>query len=396
MIALMSVFATFSAAMSIVSKLPAVGTTIFSQMSQLAATHNAINLSQGFPDFPADAALLARLAESSIAGLNQYAPMPGVPVLREQIAALTDRCYLRQVSADTEVTITSGATEALFVAIQMLVQRDDEVILFDPAYDSYSPAIQLAGGVPVHLRLQAPNYQVDWQQVAAAITPRTRLIIVNSPHNPTGMVFSRADWLALEQLVCQHGLYCISDEVYEHMVFDAQPQLSAHCFTALAERTVVVSSFGKTFHVTGWKLGYAIAPAALSAEFRKIHQYVTFASFTPAQHAIADMLQQYPEQVAGLGSFYQQKRDFFASALAGSRFTLLPCRGTYFQLVDYRAIAPEMPDTEFCQWLTIEHKVAAIPLSVFYQQGSAERIIRLCFAKQQQTLMQAAELLCQL
>lgn len=396
MIALMPVFATFSAIMSIVSKLPAVGTTIFSQMSQLAAAHQAINLSQGFPDFPADATLVARLAAHSHAGLNQYAPMPGVPLLREQIAALTARCYQRQVSADSEITVTSGATEALFVAIQMLVQTGDEVILFDPAYDSYSPAIQLAGGVPVHLCLQAPSYQVDWQQVAAAITPRTRLIIVNSPHNPTGMVFSRADWLALEQLVCQHGLYCISDEVYEHMVFDAQPQLSAHCFTALAERTVVVSSFGKTFHVTGWKLGYAIAPAALSAEFRKIHQYVTFASFTPAQHAIADMLQQYPEQVAGLGSFYQQKRDFFASALAGSRFTLLPCRGTYFQLVDYRAIAPAMNDTEFCQWLTIEHKVAAIPLSVFYQQGSAARIIRLCFAKQDHTLAQAAELLCQL
>lgn len=396
MIALMLVFATFSALMSIASKLPAVGTTIFSQMSQLAVTHNAINLSQGFPDFPADATLLARLAAHSSAGLNQYAPMSGVPLLREQIAALTARCYQRQVSADTEITVTSGATEALFVAIQMLVQSGDEVIVFDPAYDSYSPAIQLAGGVPVHLRLQAPTYQVDWPQVAAAITPRTRLIIVNSPHNPTGMVFNQADWLALEQLVCQHGLYCISDEVYEHMVFDTQPQLSAHGFAALAERTVVISSFGKTFHVTGWKLGYAIAPTALSAEFRKIHQYVTFASFTPAQYAIADMLQQQPEQVAGLGHFYQQKRDYFARALAGSRFTLLPCRGTYFQLADYRAIAPEMADTEFCQWLTIEHKVAAIPLSVFYQQGSAERIIRLCFAKQHQTLAKAAELLCQL
>lgn len=396
MIALMQVFATFSLLMSIISKLPAVGTTIFSQMSQLAAQHQAINLSQGFPDFPADSTLLARLAEHSQAGLNQYAPMPGVLVLREQIAALAARYYQRKVSADTEITVTSGATEALFVAIQMLVQQGDEVILFDPAYDSYSPAIQLAGGIPVHLRLEAPDYQVDWQQVAAAITPRTRLIIVNSPHNPTGMVFSQADWLALEQLVSQHGLYCISDEVYEHLVFDAKPQLSAHCFAALAERTVVVSSFGKTFHVTGWKLGYAIAPAALTAEFRKIHQYVTFASFTPAQYAIADMLAAYPEQVSGLGRFYQQKRDFFSAQLAASRFSLLPCQGTYFQLVDYRAIAADLTDIEFCHWLTVEHKVAAIPLSVFYQQGSDARIVRLCFAKQQQTLAAAAEVLCRL
>jgi len=396
MIALMSIFATFSAIMSIISKLPAVGTTIFSQMSQLAASHDAINLSQGFPDFPADASLLANLARYSQAGFNQYAPMPGVMVLREQIAALTARCYQRQLCAAEEITVTSGATEALFVAIQMLVQPGDEVILFDPAYDSYAPAIQLAGGKSVHIRLDAPQYRVNWQQVAAAITARTRVIIVNSPHNPTGMVFSQADWLALEQLVCQHNLYCISDEVYEHMVFDAQPQRSAHCFAALAARSVIVSSFGKTFHVTGWKLGYAIAPAALTAEFRKIHQYVTFASFTPAQYAIAETLQQHPEQVTNLGQFYQQKRDVFAQALADSRFQLLPCQGTYFQLVDYSAIAPTLSDSAFCQWLTIEHKVAAIPLSVFYQQGSDARIVRLCFAKQHATLHAAAERLCQL
>ncbi|MDP4945654.1 MAG: methionine aminotransferase [Alishewanella sp.] len=382
--------------MSIVSKLPAVGTTIFSQMSQLAAEHHAINLSQGFPDFAANPFLLQRLAKHSAEGLNQYAPMPGVPMLRAQIAALTARCYQRQVCADNEITVTSGATEALFVAIQMLVQPGDEVLLFDPAYDSYAPAIQLAGGTPVHVRLQAPDYQVDWSLVSAVMTPRTRLIIVNSPHNPTGMVFKESDWLALQQLVLTHQLYCISDEVYEHMVFDQAAQLSAHCFAALAARTVVVSSFGKTFHVTGWKLGYAIAPPSFTAEFRKIHQYVTFASFTPAQYAIADMLQQQPEQVAELGQFYQQKRDFFAAALATSRFTLLPCAGTYFQLLDYRAIAAEMTDVQFCQWLTTEHKVAAIPLSVFYQQGSADRIIRLCFAKEQHTLAQAAEILCQL
>lgn len=400
MIALMLVFATFSAIMSIISKLPAVGTTIFTRMSQLAVAHQAINLSQGFPDFPVNPVLSARLAVHSAAGLNQYAPMIGVQPLREQIATLTSQCYQRQVCVDTEITVTSGATEALFVAIQMLVQPGDEVIVFDPAYDSYSPAITLAGGVPVHIRLQPPGYQVDWQQVALAVSDRTRLIIVNSPHNPTGMVFSRTDWLALQQLVTEHGLYCISDEVYEHIVYDGQARLSANCFAELAARTVVISSFGKTFHVTGWKLGYAIAPTALSAEFRKIHQYVTFSSFTPAQYAIADMLRQQPEHLTELAGFYQQKRDLFATALTASRLQLLPCSGTYFQLVDYRAIAPHLPDTEFCEWLTVTHKVAAIPLSVFYQPQAntpyTERIVRLCFAKQESTLKQAAEILCQL
>lgn len=396
MIALMPVFATFSALMSIVSKLPAVGTTIFSQMSQLAAEQQAINLSQGFPDFAADSQLLAALARHSIAGLNQYAPMPGVPLLLQQIAALTARWYGRVLDESREITVTSGATEALFVAIQMLVQPGDEVLLFDPAYDSYSPAIQLTGGVSVHLRLEAPDYRVDWQQVATRLTPRTKLIIVNSPHNPTGMVFSHADWLALQHLVTQHGLYCLSDEVYEHMVYDAAPRLSANCFAELAARSVIVSSFGKTFHVTGWKLGYAVAPAALMTEFRKIHQYVTFSSFTPAQYAIAEMLREQPQQVTELAAFYQHKRDQFRQALSTSRFSLLPCQGTYFQLLDYSAIAPELDDLSFCHYLTIEHKVAAIPLSVFYQHGSNAQIIRLCFAKQDTTLAQAAEVLCRL
>jgi methionine aminotransferase len=381
--------------MELRSKLPWVGTTIFTQMSQLAAEHQAINLSQGFPDFPASPLLLDELNRQVSAGNNQYAPMTGVAVLRQQIAALTDRCYGRLVDADTEITVTSGATEALFVAIQAVVRPGDEVIVFDPAYDSYQPAVELAGGKTIHIQLAAPEYQIDWQAVNRRVTDQTKLIIVNSPHNPTGMVFSAADWRALADLVQQHGLFCISDEVYEHMVFDGAAQLSAHQQAALLDRTFVVSSFGKTFHVTGWKLGYCIAPANLSLEFRKIHQYVTFSSFTPAQYAIAAVLQQTPQLVVELAGFYQQKRDLFARLLQGSALKLLPCKGTYFQLADYSAVSP-LNDLEFCQWLTVEHGVAAIPLSVFSRQEQDSKIIRFCFAKQPSTLEQAAERLCRL
>jgi methionine aminotransferase len=290
----------------------------------------------------------------------------------------------------------ANGTVAIQCALKTVgLQAGDEVIVFDPAYDSYEPAINLCGATAVHIALQAPGYRIDWQQVAKSITARTKLIIVNSPHNPTGMVFSQADWLALQQLVLQHNLYCISDEVYEHMVFDGAAQLSAHCLPELAQRSFIVSSFGKTFHVTGWKLGYCVAPAALTAEFRKLHQYVTFSSFTPAQYAVAAMLKQQPQQVVGLGAFYQCKRDSFAGLLQHSRFKLLPCQGTYFLLADYSAIS-DMDDVQFCQWLTTEHKVAAIPLSVFYQSPPNARIIRFCFAKQDSTLQAAAELLCQI
>ncbi|MEN3159066.1 methionine aminotransferase [Alkalimonas sp. NCh-2] len=377
------------------SKLPAVGSSIFSQMSQLAAEQQAINLSQGFPDFGCDPFLLQQLAAYSQQGLNQYAPMAGVLVLRQQIAALIARCYRQQLCPEQQITVTSGATEALFCAIQALVRPGDEVIVFDPAYDSYAPAVQLAGGSTVHLALKAPDFQVDWQQVADSITDKTRLIIVNSPHNPSSQVFTADDWQQLQHLVCQHGLYCLSDEVYEHMVFDHRPQLSALCFPDLAARSLVVSSFGKTFHVTGWKLGYCVAPAPLMAEFRKVHQYVTFSSFTPAQYAVATMLQQHPEQVSGLAAFYQHKRDYFASQLSHSRLQLLPAQGTYFQLADYSAIS-DLSDVEFCRRLTIDHKIAAIPLSVFYQAPPAQRLIRFCFAKDESTLRQAAEVLCQL
>lgn len=381
--------------MELRSKLPWVGTTIFTQMSQLALKHQAINLSQGFPDFSASPLLLEELGRQVFSGNNQYAPMTGVPYLRQQIAALTARCYGRLVDAETEITVTSGATEALFVAIQAVVRPGDEVIVFDPAYDSYQPAVELAGGKTIHIQLAAPDYQIDWQAVNRRVTDQTKLIIVNSPHNPTGMVFSAADWQALAELVQRHGLFCISDEVYEHMVFDGAAQLSAHQQAALVDRTFVVSSFGKTFHVTGWKLGYCIAPVGLSVEFRKIHQYVTFSSFTPAQYAIAAMLEQAPQLVSELAGFYQQKRDLFANLLQNSAFQLLPCRGTYFQLADYSQISA-LNDIEFCHWLTVHHGVAAIPLSVFSRQEQDSKIVRFCFAKQASTLEQAAELLCRL
>ncbi len=381
--------------MDLRSKLPWVGTTIFTQMSQLALEQQAINLSQGFPDFPAPELLLQQLSQQVLAGKNQYAPMAGVPELRRQIALLTEACYGRVVDADTEVTITSGATEALFVAIQAVVRPGDEVLVFDPAYDSYQPAVELAGGKTVHIQLMAPDYRIDWPAVHRRVTNQTKLIIVNSPHNPTGMVFSQDDWLALADLVQQHGLFCISDEVYEHMVFDGAAKLSAHQLYALQERSFIVSSFGKTFHVTGWKLGYCIAPAALSAEFRKIHQYVTFSSFTPAQYAIATILESVPELVTGLADFYQQKRDRFAALLSQSKFKLLPCAGTYFQLADYSGIS-ELDDVSFCHWLATEVGVAAIPLSVFSRQEQDSKIIRFCFAKQDPTLLQAAERLCRL
>jgi methionine aminotransferase len=381
--------------MELRSKLPWVGTTIFTQMSQLAAEHQAINLSQGFPDFSASTLLLDELQRQVNAGHNQYAPMTGVAILRQQIAALTERCYGRQVNADTEVTVTSGATEALFVAIQAVVRTGDEVIVFDPAYDSYQPAVELAGGKTIHIQLTAPGYQIDWQAVNRRVTEQTKLIIVNSPHNPTGMVFSAADWQALADLVQQHGLFCISDEVYEHMVFDEAKKLSAHQQAALLDRTFIISSFGKTFHVTGWKLGYCIAPVNLSLEFRKIHQYVTFSSFTPAQFAIAAVLEQAPQLVTDLASFYQQKRDLFASLLQPSWLKLLPCHGTYFQLVDYSAVST-LKDVEFCQWLTVQHGVAAIPLSVFSRQEQDSKIVRFCFAKQPTTLALAAERLAEL
>jgi methionine aminotransferase len=368
------------------TKLPKVGTTIFTVMSQLAAEHGAVNLGQGFPDFAVPQRLVDELDAAMRAGHNQYAPMTGVAPLRQAIAEKVLRCYGRQVDPDTEITVTSGATEALFNAIHAVVRPGEEVIVLDPAYDSYEPAIDLAGARAVHVPLDPQTFAVDWDRVRAAVTPKTRLLIVNSPHNPSGAMFDQADIRALAALLEGTGIYLISDEVYEHIVFDGRRHESILRYPELAARAFVVSSFGKTYHCTGWKIGYAIAPPALSAEFRKVHQYNVFCTFAPAQHAFAAMIRQEPEHYEQLGAFYQDKRDRFREQLLGTKFKPLPVPGGYFQLVDYSAVS-DLPDAEFVKWLTVEHGVTAIPLSPFYETPPAgQRLARLCFAKNEATL----------
>ncbi|HEY0180826.1 MAG TPA: pyridoxal phosphate-dependent aminotransferase [Dokdonella sp.] len=377
--------------MQIETKLPKVGTTIFTVMSQLALEHEAVNLGQGFPDFDGPQTLRDALAEAMNAGRNQYAPMTGVPALREQIARKTAALYARTVDADTEVTVTSGATEALFAAIAAVVRAGDEVVVLDPCYDSYEPAIELNGGRAVHVPLDPATFAPDWQRVRDAITPRTRLILTNSPHNPSGAVFSAADLDALAEIARAHDLLVLSDEVYEHIVFDGQPHQSVLRHAELVERSFVVSSFGKTYHCTGWKVGYCVAPRALSAEFRKVHQYLTFATFTPAQWAFAAALAQHPEHYRELPAFYQAKRDRFRDLLAGSKFRPLPVGGAYFQVVDYAAL-DDRDDLAFCEWLVEHAGVAAIPISAFYESPPPQqRLIRFCFAKSDATLAAAAE-----
>ena len=368
------------------TKLPKVGTTIFTVMSQLAAEHGAVNLGQGFPDFAVPQRLVDELDRAMRAGHNQYAPMTGVAPLRQAIAEKVLRCYGREVDPDTEITVTSGATEALFNAIHAVVRPGEEVIVLDPAYDSYEPAIDLAGARAVHVPLDPQTFAVDWERVRAAVTPKTRLLIVNSPHNPSGAMFDQADIRALAALLEGTGIYLISDEVYEHIVFDGRRHESILRYPDLAARAFVVSSFGKTYHCTGWKIGYAIAPPALSAEFRKVHQYNVFCTFAPAQHAFAAMIRQEPEHYEQLGAFYQEKRDRFREQLLGTKFKPLPVPGGYFQLVDYSAVS-DLPDAEFVKWLTVEHGVTAIPLSPFYETPPAgQRLARLCFAKNEATL----------
>ena len=379
----------------IVSKLPNVGTTIFTTMSQLAAECGAINLSQGFPDFDGPQALREAVARHVLAGHNQYAPMTGLPALREQVAAKIARCYGAQVNADTEVTITPGATEAIFCAIQALVRPGDEVIVFDPCYDSYEPSVELAGGRCVHVPLALPDFAIDWQKLADAISPRTRMICLNSPHNPSGALVSRAELDQLAALIRERDIYLLSDEVYEHLVYDGAAHASVLAHEELYARAFVVSSFGKTYHVTGWKTGYVVAPPALSAELRKVHQYVNFCGVTPLQWALADFMTAHPEHVDELPAFYQAKRDLFCGLLEGSRFTFTRTPGTYFQLADYSQIRPDLDDVAMSQWLTREHGVATIPVSVFYQSAPQDlRLVRFCFAKREETLRAAAERLC--
>ncbi|SFP28668.1 methionine aminotransferase [Geopseudomonas sagittaria] len=379
----------------IVSKLPNVGTTIFTTMSQLAAQTGALNLSQGFPDFDGPQALREAVGRHVMAGHNQYAPMTGLPALREQVAAKISRSYGRSVDMDSEVTITPGATEAIFCAVQALVRPGDEVIVFDPCYDSYEPSVELAGGRCVHVPLALPDFAIDWQRLQDAISPRTRLIILNSPHNPSGARISSAELAQLAALIREREIYLISDEVYEHLVFDGVQHASVLAHEELYQRAFVVSSFGKTYHVTGWKTGYVVAPPALSAELRKVHQFVTFCGITPLQWALADYMSAHPEHVAELPAFYQTKRDLFCDLLKGSRFQFKRTPGTYFQLADYSAIRDDLNDVEMSLWLTREHGVATIPVSVFYQSPPKDlRLVRFCFAKREDTLRQAADKLC--
>lgn len=377
------------------SKLPALGTTIFTQMSTLAQQHNAINLSQGFPDFDGPSYLQERLAYRVSQGANQYAPMTGAQPLREAIADKTAAIYGYRPDVNSDITVTAGATEALYAAITALVRPGDEVICFDPSYDSYAPAVQLAGGTLKRLTLQPPLFTVDWPAFSALLSDKTRLVILNTPHNPSASIWHHADYAALWQAVADREIYVLSDEVYEHICFAQEGHASVLAHPELRQRAVAVSSFGKTFHMTGWKVGYCVAPAAISAEIRKIHQYLTFSVNTPAQLAIADMLRQHPEHYRELPEFYRARRDRLIQALRSSRFHLLPCEGTYFLLADYSAIS-DLDDVSFCQWLTREVGVAAIPLSVFCEAPFPHKLIRLCFAKQEATLDAAAERLCRL
>lgn len=381
--------------MTIETKLPKVGTTIFSVMSHLAVQHKAVNLGQGFPDFEPPQALRDAVTRAMANGLNQYAPGIGTAALREQIAQKTERLYKHKVSADTDITVTSGATEALFAAIAAVVRAGDEVIVFDPAYDSYEPAIDLQGARAIHIPLTLPSFSIDWQRVRDAITPRTRMILINSPHNPSGAVLSAADMNELAQIVRDTPIVVLSDEVYEHIVYDGAEHQSVLRHPELAARSIVVSSFGKTYHCTGWKVGYAVAPPHLSAEFRKVHQYLTFCTFHPAQVAFSEFLASTPEHYLELPAFYQVKRDHFRKLLAPSRLKLLDVPGGYFQLVDYSAIRDE-DDLAFCEWLVKEGGVAAIPLTPFYEKAPGTRLVRLCFAKSDATMEAAAERLCKL
>ena len=378
--------------MKIQSKLPDVGVTIFTVMTQLSIEYGAINLSQGFPDFDADPELISLVEKQMRSGQNQYAPMQGVLSLREAIAEKTSELYGAEYRPDTEITVTSGATEAIYAAITAVVNPGDEVIIFEPAYDAYVPVVQVNGGIPVYLKLKFPDYRIDWAEVEQAISPRTRLMILNFPHNPTGAILSGEDVAELKRIIRDTGILILSDEVYEHIVFDGRRHESMARDPELAARSFVVSSFGKTYHTTGWKIGYCLAPVALSKEFQRIHQFLTFASNTPIQLAYAEFLKNRDPYLT-LPDFYREKRDRFLSLMTPSRFKPLPCGGTYFQMMDYSEITTEA-DRDFAKRLTTEHGVSAIPPSVFYHGGDDHKVLRFCFAKRDKTLEEAAQILC--
>ncbi len=380
------------------SRLPQVGTTIFTVMSALAAETGAVNLGQGFPDFDCDPALVNAVTHAMRAGHNQYPPMPGVPALRQAMAAKMQALYGLSCDANTDITVTAGATQAILTAILAVVHPGDEVIVLEPCYDSYVPNIELAGGKVVRVPLTPGSFRPDFEAIDAAITTRTRALIINSPHNPSGQVWSAADMQRLEELLRPTNVLLISDEVYEHMVFDGEPHQSAARFPGLAARAFIISSFGKTYHVTGWKVGTVVAPAPLTAEFRKVHQFNVFTVNTPMQHALAAYMADQTPYVQ-LSAFYQRKRDLFREGLAQTRFRLLPGQGTYFQCVGIENLAVaerDLPEAEFCQWLTREVGVAAIPLSAFYGCGFDQKVVRFCFAKKDETLQAALERLARL
>ncbi|TAH41795.1 MAG: aminotransferase class I/II-fold pyridoxal phosphate-dependent enzyme [Bacteroidetes bacterium] len=376
---------------TIKSKLPGVGTTIFSVMTALANEHKAINLSQGFPDFESPADLIELVHGYMKQGMNQYAPMQGLLSLREQVSEKTKNLYGVEYDPESEINITSGGTQALYTAITAMIRDGDEVIVLEPAYDCYIPAIQLAGGVPVCIPLSGPEFKIDWNTVRKAMTFRTRMILINTPHNPAGTIFTANDFLELERITKGTEVIVLSDEVYEHIIFDGKKHESAISYPGLRERSFVVFSFGKTYHTTGWKMGYCFAPVNLMAEFRKVHQFVVFTSNTPIQYALADYLKN--KSYLELPDFFQKKRDYFLELISASRFTFTPSQGTYFQLLDYSAITKEK-DTNFAKRLTKEYGVASIPLSVFYQKAPDTKLLRFCFAKKDETLEKAADLIC--
>ncbi|HJV68030.1 pyridoxal phosphate-dependent aminotransferase [Ideonella sp.] len=376
------------------SRLPEVGTTIFSVMSALAQKHGAVNLGQGFPDFDCDPGLVDAVTAAMRAGHNQYPPMPGVPALRQALSAKIERQYGHRYDPDTEVTITAGATQGILTAVLAFVHPGDDVIVLEPCYDSYGPAITLAGGRVVRVPLDPASFRIDFDRLAAALSPRTRAIIVNTPHNPTGTAWPADDRRRLAELLRPTDVLVLSDEVYEHMVFDGAPHASVSGDAELAARSLVISSFGKTYHVTGWKVGHVAAPAPLMAEFRKVHQFNVFTVNTPMQHGLAAWLAE-PARYLELPAFYQRKRDRFRAGLAAMRFDLLPCAGSYFQCVDYSRIS-DLPDQAFCEWLTAEVGVAAIPLSAFYAQAPQRPLVRFCFAKTDATLDEALRRLARL
>jgi methionine aminotransferase len=379
---------------SVISKLPGVGTSIFAVMSKLANDHNAINLSQGFPDFDVSPELIELIHQHMQKGHNQYAPMPGLPELRNEIAKKVKASYGADYNPETEITVTAGATQALYTAISAFVKDEDEVIIFEPAYDSYSPAIKLNRGIVKYAQLRLPDYHIDWTEVSRMITHRTKMIIINSPHNPTGAVLSKKDLDALYKLTKNTDIIILSDEVYEHLIFDNKKHHSLSEYKGLADRSIVVASFGKTFHATGWKMGYALAPERLMKEFRKTHQFVVFAVNTPIQYAISEFMRN-EENYKHLGSFYQKKRDYFLNLIQGSRFKTIPSHGTYFQVLDYSDIS-DLPEMEFAEKLIKDYGIASVPVSAFYHKKKDDKMLRFCFAKKEETLEKAAELLCKI